>query len=155
MGDDRGAVHLLCPRTGGHSRSWPAKGTAVTALAVDPAEPRVVVGHQKGQLWVARLPGGEVEAELPAHGGRVQSIALDRAGRFLAIASLDDTVRLWTREGSGFRPVLCLPVPGHVTGVRLSPDGRFLAVLLSDERAVRVWDLPALRQRLATLGLDW
>lgn len=41
-----------------------------------------------------------------------------------------------------------------IAGIRFSLDGRTLAVPASDGR-IHVWDLSAVRERLATLGLDW
>jgi hypothetical protein len=49
---------------------------------------------------------------------------------------------------------LSIPVGRIVQGVFPSPDGARLAVLLAGDRAVRVWNMERLRQRLDELGLE-
>ncbi len=41
-----------------------------------------------------------------------------------------------------------------MTALALSPDGRTL-VSGSSEGAVRLWNLPMIRQELTALGLEW
>ena len=64
-------------------------------------------------------------------------------------------MRLWQRKGDSFREILTLQAPGPLASCCFSPDGRKLALLVHDERAVRLWHLDRLRTRLARLGLDW
>lgn len=47
-----------------------------------------------------------------------------------------------------------LPLPGHVTPLALSADGRQLAVEV-DARWLQVWDLAVLRGELRKMNLDW
>jgi WD40 repeat protein len=47
-----------------------------------------------------------------------------------------------------------LPLPNDVLPLALSPDGRHLAVSV-DTRRVQLWDMNALRDEMAKLGLDW
>ena len=47
-----------------------------------------------------------------------------------------------------------LPLPNDVLPLALSPDGRQLAVSVEGRR-VQLWDVNALREELAKLGLDW
>src|SRR5262249_13997918 len=42
-----------------------------------------------------------------------------------------------------------------VDGAAFSPDGSRLVVTTNDGPAVHVWDLRAIRRRLAPMGLDW
>jgi len=56
------------------------------------------------------------------------------------------------RDRHTLEPVL--PLPNNVLPLALSPDGRQLAV--SDEsRHLQIWNVPALREELAKLGLNW
>jgi len=47
-----------------------------------------------------------------------------------------------------------LPLPGGMSPLALTADGRFLAVS-SEARRLQVWDLMEVRHRLRDLGLDW
>lgn len=65
------------------------------------------------------------------HSGAITGLAVDAAGRTLATASEDGTVRLWTLPQGRERLVVKVPplregVPGTPLAVALSPDGRTL-----------------------------
>jgi len=47
-----------------------------------------------------------------------------------------------------------LPLPNNVLPLALSPDGRQLAVSV-ESRHVQIWNIPALREELTALGLNW
>jgi len=47
-----------------------------------------------------------------------------------------------------------LPLPSNVLPLALSPNGRQLAVSV-ESRHVQLWDMPALREELTKLGLNW
>jgi hypothetical protein len=49
--------------------------------------------------------------------------------------------------------LLTLPVPADVRRLAFTPDGNRLLGLLGQERAVRLWDLGRLEERLAEAGL--
>jgi len=49
---------------------------------------------------------------------------------------------------------LQLPLPAGMFPLAITADGRRLAVSV-DGRRIQIWDLPAIRQELARLGLDW
>lgn len=65
------------------------------------------------------------------HTGRINRIAVDRSGRWLATASLDKTVRVWDLQQKKLYKVLRPPIGhelyGSVTAVAVSPDGRTIA----------------------------
>jgi WD40 repeat protein len=74
-------------------------------------------------------------------------------GRMLAVAGgLQD---VWLLDPITAEPfaTLTTPDPGILTRLRFHPDGHVLAAATSGG-VVHVWDLPALRSRLADLGLD-
>lgn len=66
--------------------------------------------------------------EAGRHTGAVNRIAVDAAGRILATASDDKTVRLWNPADGSQRGVLRLPIgpreEGEVYAVALTPDGK-------------------------------
>jgi WD40 repeat protein len=102
------------------------------------------------------LPSGEAVGDLLTQRDSVESIALSSDGQLLATASKDRVVRLWQREGTTFQEILTLRSPtGPVVEMQFSPDGRSLALLVSKERAVRIWHIDRLRTRFAQMNLDW
>jgi hypothetical protein len=64
-------------------------------------------------------------------------------------------VRLWRRDGDRFHELLTLHFGNGVRQVCFSPDGTKLAVLVQNERAVRLWHLDRLRGRLEQMNLGW
>jgi WD40 repeat protein len=66
-------------------------------------------------------------------------ITFDSTGRWLAAASLGESILLWDME----QKALARELPGHseaVTSVAFSPDGRWLASG-SDDRTLRLWNI--------------
>ena len=64
---------------------------------------------------------------------------------------------LWLVEAETGRPIARLESPDRsdVGSAAFSPDGSRLVVTSNDLRAAQVWDLRAIRRRLAAMGLDW
>jgi WD40 repeat protein len=73
------------------------------------------------------------------------------------VASLDASriIRLIEAESGRVMARLESPDSGRVKWATFSPDGSRLVVVRSDTPAVHVWDLRAIRKRLAVMGLDW
>jgi WD40 repeat protein len=71
----------------------------------------------------------------------------------LATGGHDHTIRIWRLADGGPEELLTLPLPVGVQKLAFTPDGRRLLVLLQQERAVRVWHLDRLDERLAERGL--
>jgi WD40 repeat protein len=79
-----------------------------------------------------------VRIVLRGHDDRVHAVEWSPAGRRLATASSDRTVRIWDASSGSELLVLC----GHddeIYGMAWSPDGQRLATG-SDDRTVRIWD---------------
>jgi WD40 repeat protein len=149
-------VLLLAVASGQWVKSWPSSGGNVRAVALHPSETLAALGTQKGHVRVVRVPDGEVVAELPGHGQSVEAVVFSRDGQLLVTGGLDQQVRVWRKEGTGFQLLLSLRAPpGRIASVRLSADNARLAVLNAQEHAVRVWHLDRLRARLAALRLGW
>ena len=94
-------------------------------------------GAAAEEVQVSALPDRELLV-LRGHEDAVSEVAWDPAGRRVASASSDNTVRVWDGETGGELSVLC----GHedaVIGVAWDPTGRRVASASSD-KTVRVWD---------------
>jgi hypothetical protein len=92
-------------------------------------------------------PGtGESVQGFHGHAGNVTSAAAFPDRPWVASTSLDRTLRLW--DGTTGEPFYEIPYPADARQVVVSPDGRTLVVVLSDETIFyRVSALPAARRR--------
>ncbi len=66
----------------------------------------VAVGCMGGTVLIHRLPDGQKTRVFLGHAGAVYGLAPSADGRWLASASADQTVRLWTLAGCDSRPPL-------------------------------------------------
>jgi hypothetical protein len=154
-GAREGSTKLLRTSDGQLAKEWPSPGGPVHCVALSPDETLAVSGTQQGIVQVVRVPSGELGAELSAQADSVESVAFRPDGCLLATAGKDKKVRLWQREGDDFRELLSLPAAGPVVQVAFSPDGTKLAMLVHNERAIRLWHLDRLFERLEKMGLGW
>ncbi|MEM9770218.1 MAG: hypothetical protein AAF889_01215 [Cyanobacteria bacterium P01_D01_bin.73] len=95
---------------------------------------------------------GEAIATLRGHTDTIYNVAYDPKGQFIATASADKTVRLWTTAGEFVREI-----KGHtaaVEAVTFSPDGQTLATA-SDDKTVRLWSAAGQELRKFTGHKDW
>jgi WD40 repeat protein len=151
--------------TGDGSRlitEWPSPGGhAVQSVALSPDETLAVSGTQVGRVSVVRIPSGEALGELTArddskaHRDSVDSLAFSPDGELLVSGSKDGTVRLWQHQADNFHEIVTLPMTGPVRQVAFTPDGKQLAVLVQNERAVRIWHLDRLNASLKKMDLAW
>jgi serine/threonine protein kinase len=83
----------------------------VTALAIAPTGPRLLVGHQDGWISYWNLEKGVKEGAWSAHEGAVPAVDITPDGRYALSAGADKTLRYWRLPavaGVGQRD---LPVP--------------------------------------------
>ena len=80
------------------------------------------------------------EQEIPSHGNRVWSVALDRSGRTIVTGDREGTVRVSSMDGG--EPHLLLGHSDPVEDVAVSPDGRWIASAAGAE--IRLWPMPDL-----------
>jgi WD40 repeat protein len=155
-GERGGRLCLLRAGDGQVESSWTTPDqSSVLSVALNPEESLAACGTHSGKVFLLRVPTGEVLDKLDAHQERVEAVAFARDGRLLASGSQDGTVRLWRRKGATFEPLLTLRSwTGPVNSLSISPDGTRLAVLVQNERGVRIWHLDRLRTRLGEIGLE-
>jgi WD40 repeat protein len=79
----------------------------VRRVALSPDEAWAAAGTEHGRVQIARLPGGDVAADVAAHTGTITALAFHPGGRRLATASAGDTkVRLWDWDGATLREAI-------------------------------------------------
>jgi WD40 repeat protein len=135
----------------GTVRVWqPAVGGSPTTLrhlqrvnaavfAADGA--RIAVASVDGGLHVWDSVTGRETCRLRGHADGVWSVAALPDGRFVT-GEADATARIWDATAAAEPLLRC---SSRVQGVAISPDGRLLAVALS-EGGVRLWDASTLRE---------
>jgi WD40 repeat protein len=126
----------------------------VQRFAADSARNRLVVAFQSGAIGGVSLPDLSPGRHLEnTHKGTVDHLALSPDGRLLATAGVDHQVAL--RDPMSFEPLLSFPEwIGNVRGMAFDASSRWLAIVGSDPD-VELWDLAALSDGLAAVGLPW
>lgn len=84
--------------------------------------------------------------QLEGHQEAVTSVAFSPNGNYLATASRDNTVKLWSKNGKELKTL-----KGHqgaIYGVAFSPDSKTIATA-SQDKTIKLWDLQG--KELATL----
>ena len=161
--DGRWAIGTTWPS--GHARVWDALTHRVAhdfpisrtvTVAFSPDGERVVLGSdQKGELWKVGewTHIGDVPSESNASG--MQHPAFSPDGRML-VGSRGTNRDLYMLDSQTLKTIARLepPDPQISGGSCFSADGSKLAIVCGT-RVVQVWDLRAIRKKLATYGLDW
>ena len=150
---DKDAVLVFNLETGERERKVDLPGGGVRRVVADRARNRLVVGFENGAIGSVSLPDLTPGPRLDrAHAGRVKYLALSPDGRLLATG---DEHRVVLRDAASFEPLLAFPVwAGTLRDLTFDSAGRRLAVVGTDSD-VDLWNLDALKDGLADLGLAW
>lgn len=157
-GNHHGDVYLLSARKGELEKTWigpDGQGGAIRAAALHPSEALAAIATQKGSIRLRKIPEGHTIADLRGHRQSVEAMVFSADGNFLFSASRDQTLCLWRKKDSTYELHLTLKIAAGVSSLRLGPDGQALVVLCDSERAVRVWHLDRLKDRLEKKGFGW
>jgi hypothetical protein len=101
--------------------------------------------RESGVFLIAPGPGEPVQS-FQGHAGNVTGAAAFPDRAWVATTSLDRTLRLW--DGTTGEPIYEIPYAADAREVAVSPDGRTLVVVLSNEVIFyRVSALPGARRR--------
>ena len=154
-GQEDGAISIVDARTLERRDPFPVVTTGeVLGIGFLPGSHRLVVGGPEGFLAIVDADRGEVQQRLRGHRGAIYNPSVSADGRLLATGIDDNTVRLWSLPDG--RPLGArLRFRQLVSDVQLSPDGRWLTVVVSDDYydkgAAEVWDVRT-RRRVRTLA---
>jgi WD40 repeat protein len=94
--------------------------------------------HGASDLYLSDLSTGATR-DITSHGTRVQAFALDRTGTLLVTGDADGLVRVGPLSGE--EPHLLYGHARAVTGLAVSPDGKWIASG-SDDDTIRLWPMP-------------
>ncbi|MGZ3438091.1 MAG: WD40 repeat domain-containing serine/threonine protein kinase [Polyangia bacterium] len=125
---------------------------APRALALTPAGAAAAVSLEDGTVVVIHLATGALRATLPP-AGVVGDLTFSRDGRWLATASSDSTVRLWSTSDWTMQRLFAHDQTGGVRSVRFSVDGEHLfwtgmEIGLGSGRVPTHPDVPATPEKL-------
>lgn len=92
---------------------------------------------QGAQVRLVDLERQQEKAVLNSHSGTATALAFSADGQYLAVASRDDTVRVWEAENGVLVQALA-PGRYQVNALAFSPQGSLLALATLD--FIRLWD---------------
>jgi WD40 repeat protein len=131
------------------TEGWLTNGAPVRALTFAPDGFTLAV-LTVTNLYLWDLASHRITLSRPIEAGRFANLQYAPDGRFLMVVeSIRSGALLDART---LEPLLPLPTWTHP--LALSTDSRYLAVDV-ESRRVQVWDLPDVRARLHSLGVDW
>ena len=108
--------------------------------------PEMVRLWRVGSWQPAPLPG---PVEFPFNG----QVAFDAHSRLMALQGHE--IRLWVPETGREVAMLSVPEETSLAPQFFTPDGTRLIAFGVHNGQLYVWDLQAIREQLAELGLDW
>jgi WD40 repeat protein len=119
-----------------------AKEGQMPRLRLSPDGKRYLHFFNKGPVVVHETGAGKPIASFDGHTGVIGSAVFTQDGRYVLSASMDKTLRIW--DIAIGKEVKQIQFPGWVTGMEISPDGRWLATSFpSGGNMLRLWSIGA------------
>jgi WD40 repeat protein len=112
---------------------------------ISPDEKLLAVGQEDGRIDLYGAETGNRMPPLTGHGKRVWQVVFAPDSRRLISHGADGTIRQWDLATG--RDVLQLPAPDSARPMKLSSDGRWLAVVDEPQSHISVWDLSTGREK--------
>lgn len=154
VGSRDGVSHLIRARDVKLEKTFTGVSSPVRSVALNREETLAASGFQQGNVTLHRIQSGEQLALLGDHTDSVTALAFSPDSGLLATGSRDSNIHLYALSDSTPKRLMTFPCSGPVQQVSFHPDGRRLAFLVQNERAVRIWHLDRLRARLKEANLD-
>jgi WD40 repeat protein len=115
-------------------------GNPTLVLSADGQSVAVAAGENNAQILFWDLRRNINGQRLGEHDGRINRLLFSPDGRTLASAGDDKTIRIWSLNELGSRPLILQGHTGFVDLLAFSPDGRKLASGGSDHK-ILLWQL--------------
>ena len=147
----RPVVITWAPRFGASvtARRWPSFPSIWARwIAFSPDGKWLLTGNPPCKLWTTGT--WALARELGGAG-----LCFSPDSRLVALLDASKIIRLVEVETGRVIARLESPDSGDVVFATFSPDGSRLVLVPDNNPAVHVWDLRAIRKRLAAMGLDW
>lgn len=132
----QGKLYLWETNTFKPQSSYTNARAGLYAVAFDPDGRRVVIGDANGLVKI--MMDGLVIRELAGHESAIQDIRFNHAGKFMATASKDKTVRLWNLGNLKEQPIKLYDHPNWVWAITFSPDDEQI-MAGTQERVIKSW----------------
>ncbi|HEX8201319.1 MAG TPA: WD40 repeat domain-containing protein, partial [Isosphaeraceae bacterium] len=100
----------------------------IAAAAIGPQGSQYAAATWGGRATLLDLAGGAATSF--SYSGPL-GVALDAGGDRAATVDWDHSVRIWGRKGQAMAPIARVENPGPVAGLRFSPDGSRLAIVIN------------------------
>jgi sterol desaturase/sphingolipid hydroxylase (fatty acid hydroxylase superfamily) len=137
FGASDGRVTIRDAETGA-DREAGRHNARVNVVAVSPKGALAVSAAGDGTAQVIRMSDGAVLRRLEHDGRNLTAAAVSEDG-WIAVATVDGTIRLWDAHGS--EPKTGILPSGSIQTIALSEGGR--RVVAAQQSTVRVWDVPS------------
>jgi WD40 repeat protein len=116
------------------------KNNFVHTVAFHPEKSILAVGYEKGTVDLFNFTTKKIIKELYGHKSRVNKLAFNSDGRYLATASFDGTAYLWSMNELDELPIIFDDHNGYVWDIDFSRDNKYLVASIGTGN-LKIWPL--------------